>query len=276
MYSGITVSTKCADANEAVLVTAVTPTITTVASPSVQVGGSVTDTATLTGGMAPTGTIRFRIYQPTDTSCAGPAVGGSDVTITDPASTTSDPFSPKQVGTYHWRAFYLGDHTNGVAVTACGDPNESVDVTAGPPVPGAPAKPGSTPGGGPATPPGPCDPAATAKAVLDGLVATLTGKSGAAFKASCSAGLRIVLRAKEIRPGNLGTPRRDGFTTMTNILTHIAPNGPPLQFALNPAGIALRDYAQAQGRTLIGFLVVHVRPDKRQISTEAAQILPLG
>jgi hypothetical protein len=220
--------------------------------------------------------MRFRIYQPSDPSCAGPAVGGSDVTITDPASTTSQPFSPKQVGTYHWRAFYLGDHTNGVASSACGDPNESVDVTPGPPGSAPPGSPGSGPGTGAGGPTGPCDPAATAKAVLDGLVATLTGKTGAAFKTSCSAGLRIVLRAKEIRPGNSGTPRHDGFTTMTNILTHIAPNGPALRFALNPAGLALRDYALSQGRSLIAFLVVHVRPDKRESSTEAVQILTLG
>ncbi len=277
-----TTQTKCGDSNEHTLVTEVTPTITTVASPSVQVGGTVTDTATLAGGKAPTGTIRFRIYQPTDTSCAGPAVGGSDVTISDPTSTVSQPFTPHQVGTYHWRAFYLGDHTNGAVGSACGDPNESVVVTAGPPTPGAPGAPGTIPSSGAPGSPGStgapikCDPAATAKAVLAGLVATLTGKPGAAFSTSCSAGLRIVLRAKEIRPGNPGYPHRDGFTTMTNILSHIAPHGPALNFQLNGNGVALRDYALSQHQSLVAFLLVHVRPDKSQVSTEALQILTLG
>ncbi|MGI8803538.1 MAG: hypothetical protein ACR2KV_15470 [Solirubrobacteraceae bacterium] len=261
---------RCADSTEAVLVTVVTPTVTTQASPSVAVGGTVTDTATLTGGMAPTGTMRFRIYQPSDTTCAGPAVGGSDVTITDPASTTSAPFSPKQVGLYKWRAFYLGDPVNGVSSSACGDANESVDITPGPTTPGSgtPGPPGSTPAG-------PCDPVATGHAILTALAATLTGKPSG-FKSACSAGLRIVLRAKEIRPGNPGYPHRDGFTTMTNILSHIAPNGPALNFALNSNGLALRAYAQSQGKSLISFLIVHVRPDKKPTSTEALEILTLG
>jgi hypothetical protein len=270
---------KCGDSTEQVLVTVVTPTITTVASPSVAVGGSVTDTATLVGGMAPTGTMRFRIYQPSDTSCAGPAVGGSDVAISDPAATVSQPFSPKQVGTYHWRAFYLGDHTNGVAGSKCGDPNESVVVTAAPAAPGSgsPGAPGSGPGsGGGGGAAAKCDPVATARGVLNGILASLTGKPGAAFSTTCSAGLRIVLRAKEIRPGNPGFPHRDGFTTMANVLAHIAPGGPALNFQLNSNGLALRNYALSQGRSLIAFLIVHVRPDKSQVSTEALQITTLG
>jgi hypothetical protein len=268
----------CNDANESVLVTAVTPTITTMASPSVAVGGSVTDTATLTGGMNPTGSIVFQIYQPSDTGCAGPAVGGSKVTITDPAATVSLPYKPPIAGTFKWRAFYLGDNLNGPVSSKCDDPNESVAVTPGPPgsSAGSPGSPGSGVLNGMATPGAACDPGATARAILAGLVATLSGQQGAAFRNNCSAGLRIVLRAKEIRPGNPGFPRRDGFTTMTNILTHISPSEPSLAFSLNANGQALRNYALSHGRSLIGFLVVHLRPDKKQISTEALQILTLG
>ncbi len=267
-------TTKCSDSTEAVLVTAVTPTITTTASPSVPTGGSVTDTAVLTGGMAPTGIIHFRIFQPADTTCAGPAVGGSDIAITDPSSTVSAPYTPPIAGTFRWRAFYSGDQLNGATSSKCNDPGESVDVTPGPGQPGGPPGSGGSaiPG---STPSGPCDPAATARAVLAGLAAVLTGKP-AAFSSSCSAGLRIVLRAHEIRPGNKGFPRGDGFTTMTNILTHIAPKGPPLSFFLNSNGLALRSYAQSHGLSLVAFLIVHIRPDKSALSTESLQILTLG
>ncbi len=266
----------CSD--ETVQVTDVTPTLTTVASPGVQAGnGTLTDTATLTGGMAPTGSITFLLFPPSDPTCAGRVVSAkSTVPVTNPASTTSDPFNPTTPGTYHWIAVYTGDLHNGASQGACTDPGETVVVTPGP------AKPGTPAAGSPSTPPGsvkgatgPCDPAATARAVLAGITATLTGQT-AGFANNCSAGLRIVLRAKEIRPGNRGTPRHDGFTTMANVLTHIAPGGPALPFNLNAAGQALRQYSLTNNRSLTAFLIVHVRPDKTSSATEAVQILTLG
>ncbi len=267
-------STKCADSGEAVLVTAVTPTLTTTASPTVMVGGRVTDTATLTGGMNPTGKVEFGLFAPNDPNCTGGVVFRSTVAITDPSSVTSEAYSPPIPGTYHWEARYVGDQTNGAVRSGCNDTGESVVVTAAPGGPGGP--PSSTTPGAPGGPPPACDVAATARALLAGLVATLTGKPGAAFRNGCSAGLRIVLRAKEIRPGNPGFPRRDGFTTMTNILTHIAPNGPPLNFALNANGLLLRNYAISQGRSLVAFLIVHVRRDKSPVSTESLEIVTLN
>jgi hypothetical protein len=265
----------CGD--ETVQVTDVTPTLTTVASPGVQAGnGTLTDTATLTGGMAATGSITFLLFPPSDPTCAGKVVAAkSTVPVTNPASTTSDPFNPTTPGTYHWIAIYSGDIHNGAVQGACTDPNEAVVVTPGP------VKPGTTPGGSsppPGTVPGakgPCDPVATAKAVLAGISATLIGQP-AGFANNCSAGLRIVLRAKEIRPGNRGTPRHDGFTTMANVLTHIAPSGPALSFTLNAAGEALRQYSLSHNRPLTAFLIVHVRPDKTSSATESLQILTLG
>jgi len=271
-------STACGD--ETVQVTDVTPTITTLASPGVQAGsgGMLTDTATLAGGMAPTGTITFLLFPPTDPTCAGKVVAAkSTIPVSDPNPTVSTPYAPNTPGTYHWIAVYSGDMHNGAVHGACADAGETVVVTP------APAKPATPAGSPPTTPPGtvpgatgPCDPAATAKAVLNGIIATLTGRSDAAFANNCSAGLRIVLRAKEIRPGNRGAPRRDGFTTMANVLTHIAPRGPALAFSLNPAGQALRQYALGHRRSLTAFLIVHVRPDKTPSATESLQILTLG
>jgi hypothetical protein len=269
-------SGKCGDSGESVQVTVVTPTVTTQASPSVPVGTPFTDSAMVNGGMSPTGSITFQVYGPGDTTCAH-AIGGSKITIADPTQpTVSNTFTPGTQGTYQFVAFYSGDAVNGAAQSACGDPNELVVVTAKPPPIPVGGTSGTGTGGSAGTSQPGCDVAATARAVLAGLAATLTGGPGAGFRSTCSAGLRIVLRAKEIRPGNRGYPRRDGFTTMSNTLTHIAPNGPALSFLLNANGVALRNYALNQGKSLTAFLVVHVRPDKASLSTEAVQILTLG
>ncbi len=269
-------TSKCGDAGESVQVTVVTPTVTTQASASVPVGTPFTDSAMVDGGMNPTGNIVFQVYGPGDTTCAH-AIGGSKVAITDPTQpTVSGTFTPSVQGTYEFVAFYSGDAVNGAAQSACGDPNELVVVTAKPPPVSVGGAAGTGPGGSNGTPQPGCDVAGTARAVLNALVATLTGGPGAGFRSTCSAGLRIVLRAKEIRPGNRGYPRRDGFTTMANTLTHISPNGPALTFILNANGVALRNYALNHGKSLTAFLVVHVRPDKATLSTEAVQILTLG
>src|SRR4029077_8784290 len=55
---------------ETVTVSQNIPTITTTASGSVPVGGSIHDTAHLTGGFNPTGTITFHLYGPNDANCA--------------------------------------------------------------------------------------------------------------------------------------------------------------------------------------------------------------
>src|SRR5207247_6795272 len=55
-------TTACNDPNESVAVTKATPTLSTTASPSVAAGGSISDTAHLAGGSAPTGTITFTLY----------------------------------------------------------------------------------------------------------------------------------------------------------------------------------------------------------------------
>jgi hypothetical protein len=270
-------ATSTACGAETVVVTDVTPTLSTVASPAVQAGSgaSLTDTATLTNGKAPTGSITFLLFPPSDPTCSGKVVDAkSTVTVTNPASTVSQPFQPTTAGTYHWIAVYSGDPHNGAVNGACSDPNESVVVTPAPTGPGGPGT--TTPPGTNPTPTGPCNAAATAKAVLLGIQATLTGGPGAAFTNSCSAGVRIVLRAKEIRPGNKGTPRHDGFTTMANVLTHISPGGPALPFSLNAAGQALRNYSLSHSKSLTAFLVVHIRPDKTTTSTESLQILTLG
>jgi hypothetical protein len=252
------VSGACGDLGEAVAVTKATPTITTKASPVV--GGRMNDSATLAGAFKPSGTVTFRLFGPGDTNCAAAPVFTSTVPETTP--TISGIFTPTTAGTYRWVATYNGDVSNAAASGACGDPAETVAA-------GAPS-PTTTPP--PAT--AACDGGKMAGDLIGSLVGTLTG-TPTPFKATCSAGVRIVLRSKEIRPGNPGYPRGDGFTTMANTLTHTTSAG-QVGFSFTPQGVALRNYASSRGVSLIVFAIVHVRPDRTLKSSERVQIFTLA
>ncbi len=75
-----------------VVIAPVTPTLVTQASPSVPVGGQVTDTATLSGGTGPTGTVTFRLFGPGDARARAyrrsPAPGRSRATAATRPSRT--------------------------------------------------------------------------------------------------------------------------------------------------------------------------------------------
>ena len=103
-------------------------TLTTQASPAVAVGGQIHDTAFLSGGVNPTGTITFDLYGPGDTTCAGPALFTSVVPVNGNGSYDSTSFTALVAGTYQWVANYSGDANNAAAATACNDPDESVIV----------------------------------------------------------------------------------------------------------------------------------------------------
>ena len=121
------VAGACNDANESVVVTADSPSFTTVASPAIKLGGSVTDTATLLNGTLPTGSITFRLYGPNDANCTGaPVFTSNAVTVNGNGSYTSAPaFTPTAIGTYRWIASYSGDANNNPITGACNDANES-------------------------------------------------------------------------------------------------------------------------------------------------------
>ena len=125
------VAGACNDANESVVVTADSPSLTTVSSPAIKLGGSVTDTATLLNGTLPTGSITFRLYGPNDANCTGTAVfTSSAVNVNGNGSYPSTPaFTPQAIGTYRWIASYSGDANNNPITGACNDANESVVVS---------------------------------------------------------------------------------------------------------------------------------------------------
>jgi uncharacterized repeat protein (TIGR01451 family) len=131
-YSGdannAAVSGGCGDAGENDTVIKASPTIATVASGSVVVGGQITDTATVSGGFSPTGIVTFNLYGPGDTSCAGPAIF-TDTAVLAAGVATSDPYTTTAAGTYRWVASYGGDVNNNPVAGNCNDANESVVVT---------------------------------------------------------------------------------------------------------------------------------------------------
>ena len=127
------VNTACGDPAEMSIVTAAPPAqLVTTATPTAFVGQPISDTATLSGGSNPTGTITFIVYGPDDALCVAPAFQ-STVPVAGNGDYASAPFTPTSAGTYRWVATYSGDATNPPVSTACADPAEMSTVTAAPP-----------------------------------------------------------------------------------------------------------------------------------------------
>jgi len=104
------------------------PTLTTQASPGVTLGAPISDTATLSGGLTPTGTITFKLYGPNDATCTGVAIFTSTVPVNGNGSYPSGSFAPTLAGTYRWIVNYSGDANNAPTANACNAVNESVVV----------------------------------------------------------------------------------------------------------------------------------------------------
>src|SRR5207249_4847553 len=117
-----------------VVITKLTPTITTVASGPVTVGGNIHDVATLSGAVGATGAVTFQVYAPGDTTCAtslGTLAAASNTADGNGNGTyTSANFTTTAVGVYRWRAFFAGDAKNEAVSTPCNDANESSTVNA--------------------------------------------------------------------------------------------------------------------------------------------------
>jgi hypothetical protein len=112
--------------------------------------------------------------------------------------------------------------------------------------------------------------AATAASGLGSIASD--GTFNLTFTSQVCGGFRLVLRAKEIRPGNRGYPRHDGYTTLANVLTHISAGQVTVPIALTQRGLDLLNYARSNGQSLTVFVISHVRPDGTTTSSEAIQI----
>jgi len=121
------VTLLCNDPNEASSVNRATTTVVTTASGPITIGGNISDSATLSGGVAPTGTITFSVYGPADATCATVPVTAT-VTVAGNGAYPSGAFTPTGAGTFRFIAAYSGDVNNAPSTTACNDANESVVV----------------------------------------------------------------------------------------------------------------------------------------------------
>jgi len=131
-YSGDTnnnaVDTSCNDANETSTVNKATPTIGTTPNPTAGVlGVTLNDSATVSGGYNPTGTVTFNLYGPLDTNCSGTPAYTQTVNLSSGSAATSPGFASNAVGTWRWTATYNGDSNNNTATSGCQD--ELVTVT---------------------------------------------------------------------------------------------------------------------------------------------------
>lgn len=134
-------------ASECFTVNPVTPDLATTAGDDVFLGGTVSDSADLSGtatqpadpiinldgtaGPAAGGSITFTLYGPDDCSTVAYTSTAVDVSGDGTYGTPEPQFMPTEAGTYHWVASYTGSpNTNGATHnTACDDENEDVVVS---------------------------------------------------------------------------------------------------------------------------------------------------
>ena len=97
------------------------PHLTTCPGTGGAAGATVTDTATVSGGSAPTGTISFGLYGPNSTAdCSRHPVDTEQVTVSSDGSYTTPTGATPPGRTYWWTASYGGDAANKPAATSCG------------------------------------------------------------------------------------------------------------------------------------------------------------
>lgn len=121
-------TTKCNDPNEQSVVSPASPAIATTAS-SGTAGQPVSDSATLSGGDSPSGSITWTAYTSSDTSCLTPVFTSAPVSVSGDGTYSSPSFTPTAAGTYQWVASYSGDANNNPVASACGDTNEQSVVS---------------------------------------------------------------------------------------------------------------------------------------------------
>lgn len=123
------VTGSCTSATQSVSVGPAHPTLTGSAARSVPVGGGIFGSATLTGGLRPTGTITFHVFGPDDGTCSAPAAFTSVHRVADAGSYRAESFTPDTAGTYRYVVAYSGDRQNAPVATLCNQPGTAVTVT---------------------------------------------------------------------------------------------------------------------------------------------------
>ena len=91
---------------------------TTLSATTIEVGGTVHDSATLTGATATAGgTVTYTVY--TDSACSTGAQSAGTKTVTNGVVPDSDPITFNSTGDFYWQAVYSGDANNNAATSVC-------------------------------------------------------------------------------------------------------------------------------------------------------------
>jgi hypothetical protein len=106
----------------------VQPTLVTAASAPVVVGSAVSDRATLSGGVNPTGVMTFDLYGAQDARCSQASLFKSTISVSGNGSYQSQLFVPPAPGSYHYVASYSGDANNAAVTGTCAAPHETAIV----------------------------------------------------------------------------------------------------------------------------------------------------
>src|SRR5438132_14259767 len=88
----------CDERGEASTFNQASPTMTTSATATATAGGTIQDTATLSNGTSPTGTISFSIYGPNDATCSGSATSAGSATVSGNGSYSSSAMTENVAG----------------------------------------------------------------------------------------------------------------------------------------------------------------------------------
>ena len=104
--------------SETVVVVKASPVLLTTPSGSVPAGGIISDTAEVSGGYQPTGTVTFNLFGPGDAGCTT-SIATRTVVLSGPAASSGN-ISVGAAGTYRWVAKYSGDANNKAATSGCG------------------------------------------------------------------------------------------------------------------------------------------------------------
>jgi uncharacterized repeat protein (TIGR01451 family) len=122
------VAGECGDDGETSTVNPAQPQISTQASATVTLGHAIHDTAHVSGGYHPTGSVSFTVYGPNDANCSGTATSLGSATLDSNGDAVSANYTPTAPGTYRFVASYGGDENNLPVSGHCNDANESVAV----------------------------------------------------------------------------------------------------------------------------------------------------
>ena len=113
---------------EAVTIGKHSDTLTSTTSPGGVTGTRIFDMAKIAGGVAPSGTVTFSLFGPSDSTCSDAAIFTSTVALGSDGTAKSTSFGgTTTAGTYNWIASYSGDAINVSSNDKCGE--EPVNIT---------------------------------------------------------------------------------------------------------------------------------------------------